>query len=121
VECFKNVASAASPTLLPREKGIPEEPSISLLPDLPEDEAGYQLPDPIQEGGMKWVVPPIGDGICNIVSNIIRGAHYEHHLIPDLCRVWAGGKEVIHGFGCFHARECILRDPQSLAWRGYPR
>ena len=95
MESFENVAAAASPTLLPGEEGIPEEPSISLLPDLPEDEARCQLPDLIQEGGMKWVVPPISDGICNIVSNIIRGAHYERHLIPDLCCVRAGGEEVI--------------------------
>jgi hypothetical protein len=39
VECFKDVAVAASPALLPREESVPEDPSISLFPDLPEDEA----------------------------------------------------------------------------------
>ena len=71
MECFEDVAETASPTLLPREKGVPEEILISLLLDLPEDETGCQLPDPIQEGGVKRVVPPIDNGICNIVSNII--------------------------------------------------
>ena len=45
VDSFQNVEATLVPVVVPREVDIPEEPSISFLPHLLENEAYKKLPD----------------------------------------------------------------------------
>jgi hypothetical protein len=97
---FQDVDSTLLPTRLPGLRDLTEDPSVPLFPNLPEDEAWEELPNPIKEGGLERMISPFCNGGDNAFSLSIRCAHDDGHLIPELRCVRARVQKVIYSLFC---------------------
>ena len=75
--------------MTPGMSPVSKDPVVSFFPYLPEDKARQELPNSVEIGRSKRLIPPVVDGVNDTVSKAVRGAHYHHYLIPDLCCVVA--------------------------------
>ena len=54
----------------------------------------------IEEGGLESLVPPVRYGLQDAIPIVVRGAHDQRYLIPDLSSVRASVEQMVHGFLC---------------------